>query len=315
MIVILQRAPDGLWPVLARGGARLARLPQLRGRCAQRLAPDCPASVSKPRVPRPRRASFRATAAPHATRRRHGVAGVIGATRRFGGLVAVNALSFQVCAGEIVALIAQWRRQEHVFQPDLRRRTMRAQVKSASAVSSATDNRRGSSPTLGLARTFQHVRLLPEMSVLDNVALGAHCREHPGLLRAVIGGAWRLDRKREARLLAERRGSCSASDLPLICMMPRAPSRSAGNARLKSRARCAPTPACCCSTNRRRLRHLEKLASPISCASCAPRASRSCCRTRHGLRDGTGRSRAGDGFRPEDRRRCTGGHSARSTGD
>ena len=33
---------------------------------------------------------------------------------------------------------------------------------------------------MGLSRTFQHVRLLPQMSVLDNVAIGAHRREYPG---------------------------------------------------------------------------------------------------------------------------------------
>jgi branched-chain amino acid transport system permease protein len=56
---------------------------------------------------------------------------------------------------------------------------------------------------MGLSRTFQHVRLLPQMSVVDNVAIGAHRREYPGLLAGVFGGAWRLDRRDEARLLAE----------------------------------------------------------------------------------------------------------------
>jgi branched-chain amino acid transport system permease protein len=52
---------------------------------------------------------------------------------------------------------------------------------------------------LGLSRTFQHVRLLPRMSVLDNAALGAHLRGSQGVLAA----AWRLDRREEAGLLAE----------------------------------------------------------------------------------------------------------------
>ena len=54
-----------------------------------------------------------------------------------------------------------------------------------------------------MSRTFQHVRLLPQMSVLDNVAIGAHRREYRGLLAGVLTGAWRLDRRDEARLLAE----------------------------------------------------------------------------------------------------------------
>jgi branched-chain amino acid transport system permease protein len=51
----------------------------------------------------------------------------------------------------------------------------------------------------GLARTFQHVRLRPTMSLLENVMLGAHLRGGAGLL----AGALRLDRSEEARLRAE----------------------------------------------------------------------------------------------------------------
>jgi branched-chain amino acid transport system permease protein len=46
---------------------------------------------------------------------------------------------------------------------------------------------------LGIGRTFQHVRLLPQMTVLDNVALGAYLRGRAGVLRASL----RLDRAEE----------------------------------------------------------------------------------------------------------------------
>jgi branched-chain amino acid transport system permease protein len=52
---------------------------------------------------------------------------------------------------------------------------------------------------LGMARTFQHVKLRPQMSLLDNVALGAHGRTRSGLLAAGLG----LDRAEERRILAE----------------------------------------------------------------------------------------------------------------
>ena len=55
----------------------------------------------------------------------------------------------------------------------------------------------------GLSRTFQHVRLLPQMSVIENAAIGAHRREYPGLVAGVVTGAWRLDRVRESKLLGE----------------------------------------------------------------------------------------------------------------
>src|SRR6185369_955815 len=52
---------------------------------------------------------------------------------------------------------------------------------------------------LGLARTFQHVKLRPHMSLLDNVALGAHARTGAGVLKAGL----RLDRVEERQILQE----------------------------------------------------------------------------------------------------------------
>jgi branched-chain amino acid transport system permease protein len=51
----------------------------------------------------------------------------------------------------------------------------------------------------GIARTFQHVNLIPEMSVLDNVALGTHLRGS----RGVVSASFRLDRAEERRLRYE----------------------------------------------------------------------------------------------------------------
>lgn len=51
----------------------------------------------------------------------------------------------------------------------------------------------------GMSRTFQHVKMLPDMTVLENVALGGHLRSTSGVLRAML----RLDRDEERRLFAE----------------------------------------------------------------------------------------------------------------
>src|SRR3546814_11291853 len=52
---------------------------------------------------------------------------------------------------------------------------------------------------LGIARTFQNVQLLPDMTALENVALGAHLRSRAG----VVAAALHAERESEAALLRE----------------------------------------------------------------------------------------------------------------
>lgn len=119
--------------------------------------------------------------------------------KEFGGLIAVNDISFDVRAGEIVGLIGPngagksttfnlisgvlpaTRGQVGFLGEDIIGRSAREIAR------------------LGVGRTFQHVQLLPGMSVLENVALGAHLRADVG----VIAGALHSDRAQEARLLHE----------------------------------------------------------------------------------------------------------------
>jgi branched-chain amino acid transport system permease protein len=120
-------------------------------------------------------------------------------TKRFGGLVAVDEVSLSVAAGEIVAVIG----------PNGAGKSTLFDVVSGVQDPSAGEVRfRGAAvagrgarhvAAMGLSRTFQHVRLLPAMSVLDNAAVGAHLRGRAGMLSA----SWRLDRAEERRLLAE----------------------------------------------------------------------------------------------------------------
>ncbi len=174
MVLLLHRFRGGLWPVLARCVPVRKRQRQIDAQ-AEPL----------PRKPMPPRGEV--------------VLKAVDVTRKFGGLVANNAMNLEIRAGEILALIGpngagkstMFNQISGVDTPTSGQVTLLGQqVAGAGARRIAR---------LGLSRTFQHVRLLGRMSVLENVAIGAHLRGHRGVLPA----AWRLDRAEEARLLAE----------------------------------------------------------------------------------------------------------------
>ncbi|MCW5660396.1 MAG: branched-chain amino acid ABC transporter ATP-binding protein/permease [Burkholderiaceae bacterium] len=121
------------------------------------------------------------------------------AVKRFGGLVAVNDVSFEVRAGEIVGLIGP---------NGAGKSTMFNLLTGTAPMTSGRVEFLGQDITgvaqrrvanRGMARTFQHVKLRPNMNLLDNVALGAHGRTRSGVLAAGL----RLDRREEAQIMAE----------------------------------------------------------------------------------------------------------------
>ena len=177
-IVLLQHARGGLMGFVRRG---------TRGAFA---APEVdPASLAGAE-PLPRRA-LPAAGAP--------ILAVSGAVKRFGGLVAVDDVSFEIRAGEIVGLIGpNGAGKSTLFNLLTRTLPMTAgRIEFLGHDVSTLSQQRLA--RLGLARTFQHVKLRPQMSLLDNVALGAHGRTRSGLLAAGFG----LDRAEERRILAE----------------------------------------------------------------------------------------------------------------
>ncbi|MBV8764450.1 MAG: branched-chain amino acid ABC transporter ATP-binding protein/permease [Hyphomicrobiales bacterium] len=172
-ILILQKARFGLVPLILRV------LPKQAPR--RTLEPAAPLSR---RVPTPKGASLLS---------------IEGLTKRFGGLVAVDEVSFEVKAGEIIGLIGPngagkttlFNLVTGLASPDEGRiRFLGADV---GRLAAHVLVRRG------LARTFQHVKLRPSMTLLDNVALGAYARTRSGFLR----GALRLDRSEERSVKAE----------------------------------------------------------------------------------------------------------------
>jgi branched-chain amino acid transport system ATP-binding protein len=121
---------------------------------------------------------------------------VNGAAKRFGGLQALEDVSFRIAGGEIFGLIGPngagkttlFNLLTGVYRPD--------------AGSFSFDGRdvTGFAPhevaAAGIARTFQNIRLFANLSALENVMIGRHVRTRAGVLGAVL---------RNPRTLAEER--------------------------------------------------------------------------------------------------------------
>ncbi len=105
----------------------------------------------------------------------------------FGGLQALRGVSFTLGAGEMVGLIGpNGAGKTTVFNviTGLQRPTAGAVRFRGKPLARHTDRIVGD----GLARTFQHVQLVPTLSVLENVAIGAHARTRCGIASGLFGG-------------------------------------------------------------------------------------------------------------------------------
>jgi len=121
------------------------------------------------------------------------------AVRTFGGLTAVNKVSFDLKAGEILGLIGpNGAGKSTMF--NLLTGALQANAGRISFLGEDITYRpQMEIARMGIARTFQHVKLRPNMSLIDNVALGAYARTATGFLRSAL----RLDRAEERRTLHE----------------------------------------------------------------------------------------------------------------
>ncbi|HEX7382238.1 MAG TPA: branched-chain amino acid ABC transporter ATP-binding protein/permease [Nevskiaceae bacterium] len=124
-----------------------------------------------------------------------------GVVKRFGGLIAVNDVSFEVNAGEIVGLIGpNGAGKSTMF--NLLTRTLPMSAGHVEFLQQDISKlRQLDVARLGVARTFQHVKLRPRMSLIDNVAMGAYARGRAGMMRAGL----RLNRKEEEQIMEEAR--------------------------------------------------------------------------------------------------------------
>ncbi len=173
IVLVLKYAPDGLWTFVAKWLPRPARKRDWD------QAPALPARA-KPTPGEP-------------------LLQVQAVRKQFGGLVAVNDVSFQIRAGEIMGLIGP---------NGAGKSTTFNLVTGVLALTKGMVSYRGEAigglpsraiARRGMSRTFQHVKMIPDMTVLENVALGGYLRGNAGPLRAML----RLDREEERRLFAE----------------------------------------------------------------------------------------------------------------
>ena len=124
---------------------------------------------------------------------------VQGITKRFGGLLALQNVDFAVGRQEIVSVIGP---------NGAGKSTLFNVLTGLLPADSGTIRIRQQSITnltpqqavkLGMARTFQHVQLVPELTVLENVMLGAHIRGEASSLRSAL----RLSGREEAAIRSE----------------------------------------------------------------------------------------------------------------
>ncbi|GMG81550.1 ABC transporter ATP-binding protein [Paralimibaculum aggregatum] len=126
---------------------------------------------------------------------------VDGLTMRFGGLTAVDGLSFSVAEGVIHGLIGPngagktttFNAISGFYRPSGGEIRLRGQVISGQPMHEVARR--------GLVRTFQHSTLFAELTVLENAVVGTHMVHRPNLLAAVTGSdrAARAEARERAR--------------------------------------------------------------------------------------------------------------------
>jgi branched-chain amino acid transport system ATP-binding protein len=126
-------------------------------------------------------------------------------TKEFGGLVAVNGVSLEVPRHAIVALIGPngagkttlFNMLTGLYKPTSGRIFFRGRE--------ITRKRPDRITSLGLARTFQNIRLFGAMSALENVMIGRHSRMRAGLFGSIVRAPWVRKEERDVRELARER--------------------------------------------------------------------------------------------------------------
>jgi branched-chain amino acid transport system ATP-binding protein len=111
-------------------------------------------------------------------------------TKEFGGLIAVNDVSIDIPTRSIVSIIGPngagkttfFNMLTGLYKPSRGRIVFRGQ--------NVTRTRPDIITKLGVARTFQNIRLFGAMSALENVMVGRHCRMRAGVWGSIARAPW-----------------------------------------------------------------------------------------------------------------------------
>ena len=146
---------------------------------------------------------------------------VRGLTMDFGGLRAMDSVSLDIYAGEIVALIGPngagkttfFNCVTGIYKPTAGDVMLHPPGGKSRRINGMKPN---SITTLGMARTFQNIRLFPAMTVLENVMIGRHCRTATTIVDAILGSPRSIREEREtvdkSYQLLERVGLAKEAD-------------------------------------------------------------------------------------------------------
>src|SRR3978361_619672 len=125
-------------------------------------------------------------------------------TLRFGGVVSLNDVTLQMFRGEILAVIGPngagktslFNSLTGVYSPQEGRITLRG--RSGSAPVSVIGKKTPIINLLGVARTFQNIRLFPALTAIENVKVGIETRQKAGPIAAMLGMPWQRREERES---------------------------------------------------------------------------------------------------------------------
>ncbi|NTU59961.1 MAG: ABC transporter ATP-binding protein [Deltaproteobacteria bacterium] len=120
----------------------------------------------------------------------------------FGGLRALQGIEMGIDEGEIVALIGPngagkttfFNCVTGIYNPTEGDVTVTPPGKTTHRLNGLKPNQ---VTEHGLARTFQNIRLFPNMTALENVMVGRHCRTHAKILGAILRGRGTREEERE----------------------------------------------------------------------------------------------------------------------